>query len=342
MNIETTHESIPIVSENLLHHFFNLPFIGMAIISPRNLRFLVVNDRLCEITGYSRDELTSKDVPELAHSEDESIERTAVQAAFERVVSGELESYTSESHFICKDRAIVYLAINSKCVRDHEGSAQFILSTVQDITERKRSEEKIQQYITQLNSALMHTVGVATTLSEIRDPYTAGHERRVAKIAVAIGAELGLEPMRLEGLRVAGSLHDVGKIAVPTEILAKPGKLNYAEFALIKFHPTVGYEALKDIDFPWPVAQAALQHHERMDGKGYPQGLKGEEILFEARILAVADVVESMASHRPYRPALGIEKALAEIERGRGESFDPQAVDACLRLFRERGFNIPD
>jgi NodT family efflux transporter outer membrane factor (OMF) lipoprotein len=141
-------------------------------------------------------------------------------------------------------------------------------------------------------------------------------------------------------VNLAGGLHDIGKIAVPTEILAKPGKLNHAEFALIKFHPSVGYDALKDVDFPWPVAQVALQHHERMDGNGYPQGLKGEEILFEARILAVADVVESMASHRPYRPALGIERALAEIERGRGMLYDPQVSDACLRLFREMGYQI--
>ena len=188
----------------------------------------------------------------------------------------------------------------------------------------------------------MSTVQVATTLSEMRDPYTAGHERRVAEIAVAIGAELGFDAQRQEGLRVGGYLHDAGKITIPSEILSKPGKLSAAEFALIKGHPQASYDILKNVEFPWPVAQMALQHHERIDGSGYPQGLKGDEILFEARIMSVADVVEAMASHRPYRPGLGIDKALAEIERGRGTAYDPLVADTCLRLFRELGYRIPE
>jgi HD-GYP domain-containing protein (c-di-GMP phosphodiesterase class II) len=197
-------------------------------------------------------------------------------------------------------------------------------------------------YVAQLETAFMSTVEVATTLSEMRDPYTAGHERRVAEIAVAIGAELGFDARRLEGLRVAGHLHDIGKITVPTEILAKPGKLSPIEYQLIKGHAQASYDVLKDVKFPsWPVAQIALQHHERMDGTGYPQGLKGEAILLEARIMAVADVVEAMSSHRPYRPGLGIDKALAEIERGRGTAYDADAADACLRLFREKRYQLP-
>jgi len=183
---------------------------------------------------------------------------------------------------------------------------------------------------------------VATTLSEMRDPYTAGHERRVGEIAVALGAELGLDQQRIEGLRVAGHLHDVGKMIIPSEILSKPGRLTPIEFELIKGHPQSGYDVLKDVEFPWPVAEVALQHHERMDGSGYPQGLKGEAILLEARIMAVADVMEAMSSHRPYRPGLGIDKALAEIERGRGTAYDPAVADACLRLFRERGYRLPE
>jgi len=175
----------------------------------------------------------------------------------------------------------------------------------------------------------------------MRDPYTAGHERRVAELAVAIGAELGFDTHRQEGLRVAGHLHDVGKMAVPVELLVKPTRLSAAEFELVKAHPQAGYEILKDVEFPWPVAQVALQHHERVDGGGYPQGLQGNAILLEARIVAVADVVESMASHRPYRPGLGIDKALAEIERGRGSAYDAQVVDACLRLFCGKGYVIP-
>jgi HD-GYP domain-containing protein (c-di-GMP phosphodiesterase class II) len=216
-----------------------------------------------------------------------------------------------------------------------------IIGLIQDITEKKRAEEQIQRYVVQLESAFMHTVEVATTLSEMRDPYTAGHERRVGQIAVAIGSELGFDAYRVEGLRVAGYLHDIGKITIPAEILAKPGKLSSIEYALIQAHPQAGYDVLKGINFPWPVAQVTLQHHERLDGTGYPNGLKGDEILLEARVMAVADVVEAMASHRPYRPGLGIEKALAEIERGSGTAYDSTVVEACLRLFREKGYVLP-
>ena len=179
------------------------------------------------------------------------------------------------------------------------------------------------------------------TLSELRDPYTAGHERRVAQIAAALGAELGFDENRQEGLRAAGHLHDVGKITIPAEILSKPGKLSSIEYQLVQGHSQASYEVLKTVAFPWPVAQVALQHHERIDGSGYPQGLKGESILLEARIMAVADIVEAMSSHRPYRAALGIETALTEIERGCGTSYDPAVVDACLRMFREKGYRLP-
>jgi len=216
-----------------------------------------------------------------------------------------------------------------------------VAGLAEDITERKRAGEKIQRYVEQLKTAFISTVEVATTLSAIRDPYTGGHERRVAGMAVAIGAELGLDAHRQEGLRVAGQLHDIGKITIPLEILSKPGKLTAIEYQLVQGHPRAGYEVLKDVDFPWPVAQVTLQHHERMDGTGYPQGLKGDAILLEARIIALADVVEAMSSHRPYRPGLGIEKALAEIERGRGTVYDSNVADACLRLFREKRYQLP-
>jgi len=163
----------------------------------------------------------------------------------------------------------------------------------------------------------------------------------LAQIAVAIGTELGFDARRQQGLRIAGYLHEVGKITIPLEILSKPGRLNAVEFALVKGHPQASYDIRKNVDFPWPVAQVALQHHERMDGGGYPQGLKGEAILFEARVMAVADTIEAMASHRPYRPGLGVDKALAEIERGRGSAYDPIVVDACLKLFREKGYQLP-
>jgi HD-GYP domain-containing protein (c-di-GMP phosphodiesterase class II) len=187
----------------------------------------------------------------------------------------------------------------------------------------------------------MSTVRVVTTLGELRDPYTAGHQRRVAEIAVAIGTELGFDAQQLEGLRVAGYLHDAGKITIPAETLSKPGKLSRAEFQLVKGHAQASCDVLKGVEFPWPVAEIALQHHERMDGTGYPQGLKGDAIRIEARIVAVADVVEAMSSHRPYRPGHGIDATLVEIERGRGTAYDRDVVDACLKLFREKGYAIP-
>ena len=219
---------------------------------------------------------------------------------------------------------------------------RYLLVMFSDITKKKDIELRNQLYVEELQSALTQTVALIRTLSEMRDPYTAGHERRVGDLAAAIGAELGFDERRQQGLRIAGYLHDIGKIAAPAEILAKPGRLSPVEFELIKGHCAKGYEILSTVDFPWPVALVALQHHERMDGSGYPQGLKGEQITLKARIVAVADVVEAMSSHRPYRPARGIEKALAEIERGKGTAFDADVTDACLRLFRQKGYEIQD
>ena len=210
------------------------------------------------------------------------------------------------------------------------------------MVKRKAAEEESKRYIKELEVAIMSTVEMVMHLGELRDPYTAGHQRRVAEIALAIGAELGWDTHRQEGLRVAGHLHDVGQFAIPAEVVGKPGKLSAIMYELVKGHARIGYDVLKGVKFQWPVAEIALQHHERMDGSGYPQGLKGEAILIEARIVAVADVVEAMSSHRPYRRAMGIDKALEEIERGRGSLYDTTVADTCLRLFREKGYSIPE
>ena len=211
---------------------------------------------------------------------------------------------------------------------------------IRDITDRMAGERRMIAAEEKFRLAFMSTVEVATIICEMRDPYTVGHERRVAQIAAAIGAELCFDEDNQEGLRVAGYLHDIGKITVPAEILSKPGKLRPIEFQFIQGHALAGYEVLKGVVFPWPVAQVALQHHERLDGSGYPQGLKGDAILVEARIVAVADVVEAMFSHRPYRPGLGIDCALGEIERGRGTIYAADVADACLRLFKEKGYQL--
>jgi len=208
------------------------------------------------------------------------------------------------------------------------------------VQEVKHLEEERRQSVERLLKAAQDTVHAIALTVEIRDPYTAGHQRGVVQIACAIAKEMSLSEHQINGIRMAGIIHDIGKISVPAEILSKPGRITENEFGIIKAHPQIAYDILKGIDFPWPVAQIVLQHHERMDGSGYPQGILGEEILTESRILAVADIVEAMASHRPYRPALGIDKALEEISQNRGILYDPEAVDACLKLFHEKGYRF--
>jgi len=200
--------------------------------------------------------------------------------------------------------------------------------------------DKLKKTMNDLRKAMKGIIEAMGLLLETRDAYTAGHQRRVSEIAHVIAAEMGLSKHKIEGVRTAGVIHDIGKICVPTQILSKPGKITEHEFGIIKTHPEVGYNILKKIDFPWPIAQIVYQHHERMDGSGYPQGLSGKDILLEARIMAVADVVEAMASHRPYRPALGIDIALEEIEKNKGGVYDPEVVDACLRIFKEEKFKL--
>jgi PAS domain S-box-containing protein len=211
---------------------------------------------------------------------------------------------------------------------------------LRDISERMAAEAQLRNSYQKLQKLLEETVNILAMAVEMRDPYTAGHQRRVAALACAIAGELNLSVRRMDGLRLASIVHDVGKLYVPAEILSKPGKLTETEFNLIKAHPQLGYDLLKKIDFPWPVAEMVLQHHERVDGSGYPQGLRGKEILLESRIMGVADVVEAMASHRPYREAYGNGRALEEISQNRGILYDADVVDACLRLFYEGGFDF--
>jgi putative nucleotidyltransferase with HDIG domain len=209
-----------------------------------------------------------------------------------------------------------------------------------DIVERRKAEAELQQTLESLRKSFGTTIQVMVSAVEMRDPYTAGHQIRTADLARAIATEMGLPKDKIDGIRMAGSIHDIGKLSIPAEILSKPTKLTDIEFSLIKEHSRSGYEMLKDVESPWSLADIVYQHHERMDGSGYPRNLKGDEILIEARIMAVADVVEAMASHRPYRPGLGIDAALAEIERNKGTHYDNTVADACLRLFREKGYQL--
>ncbi|UWG98111.1 HD domain-containing protein [Dehalobacter sp. DCM] len=208
---------------------------------------------------------------------------------------------------------------------------------VQDIDQRKRTEAELLQTVKRLDKVIHSTVKAITKTVEKRDPYTSGHQQRVSRLGEEIAKLMGLSDEQVAGIVVAGLVHDIGKIAVPLEILSKPGKINVYEYHLIKDHSETGYDILKEIEFPWPVAEIVLQHHERMDGSGYPRGLKGNEIIQEARVLSVADVVEAMSSHRPYRQAFGMEFALNEIKKNKGIMYDPDAVEACLEVI-QKGF----
>ena len=211
-----------------------------------------------------------------------------------------------------------------------------------DITERKRVGKQLEQSLKQLSRTMEATIQAISTTIEARDPYTAGHQRRVTQLAGVIARDMNLPGAQIAGIRVAGLLHDIGKISIPTEILSKPGQLTDVEMSMIRTHPKVGYDILRSIEFEWPVAQIVLQHHERLDGSGYPSGIRGDEILLEARILAVADVVEAMSSHRPYRPAVGVDKALEEITGGEGIVYDPRVVRACVEVFTKRAFEFEE
>ena len=226
-----------------------------------------------------------------------------------------------------------------KLLEELAADLAFGIETLRTRGERDRMSVNQHKYEANLRKSLEESMQAIAATLEMRDPYTAGHQRRVSQLSVAIAEDLGLTAEDIHGIRLAASIHDLGKIQVPAEILAKPGNLSDIEFQLIKVHPQAGYDILKGIEFPWPIADMVLQHHERRDGSGYPQGLRGEQILAGARILAVADVVEAMASHRPYRPALGTETALEEITRNRGILYDPDVVDACLRLSIDGAFS---
>ena len=291
------------------------------------LRF--VNPKTCEVTGYSAERLLSIPFVDLIHPED----REMVLDRYKRRLAGHDVPSVYEFRIIDARGETKWIEIRPVLIEWEDSPASLNLAS--DVTKRKQAEAA-------LHAALQGTIEAIGLTTETRDPYTAGHQRRVTELAGAIAAELGLETERIEGIRAAGLMHDIGKMAIPAEILSKPSALNDMEMVLIQSHPRVAYDILKAISFPWPLAQIVLQHHERIDGSGYPEGLRNDEILLEARILAVADTVEAMASHRPYRAALGIDVALEEIEAKMGACYDPDVAEACLMLFREGRFAFDD
>jgi PAS domain S-box-containing protein len=286
------------------------------------------------MVGYSKEILTSKSFTDFIHPDDLNM----VVDHHIRRIKGEEVPAVYPFRVIGQDGTVIWCELNAAVIQWKGKPAT--LNFLTNITERKRADEELQQTLESLRNAVGATIQTMVSAVEMRDPYTAGHQLRAANLACAIATEMGLPQDKIDGLRMAGSIHDIGKLSIPAEILSKPTKLTNIEFSLIKEHAQSGYEMLKDVESPWPLAQIAYQHHERMDGSGYPRNLKGDEIIMEARIMAVADVVEAMASHRPYRPGLGIDAALAEIEKNKGTYYDNTVADACLRLFRGKGYQL--
>jgi putative nucleotidyltransferase with HDIG domain len=254
--------------------------------------------------------------------------------------AGEIEKDSAERVRVEKELRLARIELEHRVEKRTEELSRVNSELHGKVLETRRSEDYLQSHLDQLEKALEGTFKAMSLTLEMRDPYMAGHQHRVASLAVAIAQEMNLSWEKAEGLRLAGIIHDIGKIAAPTEILTKPTRLTKTEFQLLKDHPRIGYDIVKDIAFPWPVAHIILQHHERLDGSGYPEGLVGDAILPEARILAVADVVEAVCALRPYRPALGLEKGLEEIRKGRGIRYDTRVVDACIKLFRDGRFSF--
>mgnify|MGYP000123677825 CR=1 FL=1 len=296
-------------------------------------RITFVNPAAAAMLGYSTDELIGKHWTAIVPAE----QHPSVQEAYERHKHGTTDRY--ELQVIRKDGSRIPVMVSST-PRIEDGRYAGTLAVFTDITKYKQVESELQHSLRRLRSTFDEAIHALASAMRFRDPYTAIQQRRVTQLAVAIAEEMGLPDEQIEGLRVAAAVYDIGKINVPIELLSDPEGLTDLEYGIIKAHPQVGYEVLKEVRFPWPVAEIVLQHHERMDGSGYPQGLKGDEIMLEARILAVADVVVAMASRQPYRSALGIESALEEISRNRGTLYDRNVVGACLKLFRQKGFKF--
>ncbi len=296
------------------------------------LKLVRWNNKLEEVSGYSAEELAEKRVPDFF---EEALHEDVLAAV---AAPNESSPAEVELPLLTRNGETIPYYFNSMVI-DIDGR-EYIAGTGIDITDITRTRSELIKAKDDLKASLTGTISAVAKAVEARDPYTAGHQQRVAQLAQAIAQQMRLDSERIEGLRMGASIHDIGKLYVPAELLTKPTRLTEIEYQLIQSHAEVGYKILKDIEFPWPIAEIAHQHHERFDGSGYPQGIKGEKICLEARIAAVADVVEAIASHRPYRPGRGIDIALEEIRSGQGKLYDPDVVDACLEIFETGSFSF--
>jgi len=329
INISDIKESEEKVRESEEHHrsLFDNSLDGIYRTTLGG-KYIDANPALVKMLGCgSKDELLAIDIP------------TQLYFRKEDRPGPNQRNRIFETRLKKKDGSVISVEINSRVICK-DGKPVYYEGIVRDITRQIIAEKKLKESYRKLQKTLDGAINTLASIVEARDPYTSGHQKRVALLAIAISEELDLGRDKIEAMGAAALIHDIGKINVPASILARPGKISKIEFDMIKTHSQVGYDIIKRIEFPWPLADIILQHHERIDGSGYPKGLKGKDIKFEAKILAVADVVEAMASHRPYRPALGIDKALKEIKQGKGKLYDPEVVDACARLFTEKKFDF--
>ena len=300
---------------------------------------VIWNKEAERISGYSKEEVLGSDkIWGLLYPENSYREKMVQKT--NSIIKNDNGARNYETTIRCKDGKRKVISWYSRHIIDERGKIVGLVTTGRDVTEQKITEKKLKEALKKVRKILGAVIKVLSLVVEKKDPYTAGHQRRVSDLARAIASDMDLSEEKIEAIRTAALLHDIGKIRIPAEILTKPARLNDMEFFLVKAHPQIACEIIKDIEFPWPITDIILQHHERLDGSGYPQGLKDDEILLEARILAVADVVEAMSFHRPYRPSLGLKKALEEIERNRRKLYDPDVVDACLKLFRMKEFKF--
>ncbi len=294
---------------------------------------LVWNQAAENLFGWAEREILGQTNPIVPEEQEEKFRELR-----DRALAGEI--YTGmELRVRRKDGSPVDISVSTAPLPDESGLIVGLMAVVADISERKRMEEALRESLRKSHRLFDEMIHALASAVEKRDPYTAGHQQRVARLAGAIAGEMGLPAEKINGIRTAASVHDIGKLSIPAEILSKPGRLSDIEMSLIKTHSQAGYEILAGIEFPWPIARIVQQHHERNDGTGYPWGIAGGAILQEARILTVADVVEAMASYRPYRPANGIAPALAEIKAHSGSRYAPEVVAACLTLF-DKGFKL--
>ena len=310
---------------------------GIFQLSPRNRR-TSVNRAFAGMLGYDSAEEAEEaisSIPKQVYVRPDEYWRIRNIVEKEGGIKG------FETEFYRKDKTRLWVSMSISSIRDEADGLLYYHGIVEDITLKKKLEQERQDSIDRLRKSLGATINAMSATVEARDPYTAGHQRRVADLARAIATEMKLSRDQIDGIRLAGMIHDLGKISVPSEILTKPTRLTELEFELIKTHSEAGYNILKDIDFPWPIARIVLEHHERIDGSGYPQGLKGNEILLESKIISVADVVEAISSNRPYRPAFGLKPALEEIAKNSGIIYDEEVARACRKLFEEKRYHLP-